>query len=238
VNRFVGPRSIGGLLLHLLRTAISQAGVATGVLLERPELTAFFAAAVFFSAFSFQHDLIHGALAVPSRLRHPLLAVVGALMQMSGHGTKVTHLHHHRRTFAEDDLEGLTAHVGWGRALLLSPLLSVRCRVEGWRRAGASDRRWQVAETIANVASVFVLPWPVVLVNVALGLAMPFWAGRIPHRAPAELVRLARKLDFSLSPTILSLAYHELHHEHPHVPTHRLGLLASSLERSARACAS
>jgi hypothetical protein len=46
MDRFVGPRSIGDLLLHLLRTGLSLAGVAAGVLLDRPELTAFFTAAV------------------------------------------------------------------------------------------------------------------------------------------------------------------------------------------------
>jgi hypothetical protein len=65
--------------------------------------------------------------------------------------------------------------------------------------------------------------------SVALQLTMPLWAGHIPHRAPASIVALARRFAFTRSAVLVSLAYHELHHAIPRVPTAELPSVARSV---------
>lgn len=210
------------------------AGAALAAASAEPLIAAPVGAALFLAAFGFNHDALHGALSLSRRGRDLALFCAGSAMLMSGHAIRVMHLLHHRRPMSDADLEGAAAKVSLPGAVLESPSLSLRYRLAGWRLASAKERRWQLAEYAADLALAVALlasglPGLQLYAVIALlfQVFMPAWAGHIPHRAPAWLLGLARRLARSRSLVVLSLAYHEAHHRHPAVPCRDLAQLAA-----------
>ena len=64
----------------------------------------------FFTYGSISHDLVHGSLRLPRRLNEVLLCLIELITFRSGHAYRITHLHHHARFPAADDLE---IFLGW-----------------------------------------------------------------------------------------------------------------------------
>jgi fatty acid desaturase len=185
---------------------------------------------LFLAAFSFAHDLAHGALGLPARANRWLLSFAGAAMLTSGHAMRVAHLRHHAAPLAADDFEGAAVRVSFLRAVLAAPYLTFAARREAWRRGSRQDRRWQLAEHVVSlVLALVVVGRTYALVALLLQLFAPVWAGRLPHTAPRWLVRAARALAWTRSVSVLSLAFHDEHHEHPKVPTLALRRLAAPL---------
>lgn len=220
---------------HLARIAVMFAALVIGATFG-PAAIAAASASLFFAAFAAQHDLAHGALRLPRRIRELALSAVGALLLMSGHATRTLHLRHHSRLFAEDDLEGSSAKLSLLRAIWAAPVLAIRMRLEALSSVHGRERRFVVVEYLLNAMTVLAMPALCgevgaiyAAIAVSLQIAMPVWAGHIPHRAPVWAVAIARRLAFTRSPTMLSLAYHDLHHEHPRVPTAELGVFASAV---------
>ena len=220
------------LALHAFRATFSLAGLVGAITGGNPVLVVVFTIAVFLGLFSLQHDLMHRALGLPRTIRAPFLCLIGSLLLMSGHATQKMHHLHHRCPLGPKDLEGRTAVLPLMDALLQSPWLVARMRWEAWRRSGRISRKWQLGEAAINLAGIVTLAfWGpmtqlVLLVSLGLQFSMPIWAGRIPHSAPRWVIEVAKKMAFTLSPTILSLAYHELHHQRPWIPTQSLGRFA------------
>lgn len=226
-------------LSHLCRSALCLGLLGWALASGRLEAVALTTLWLYFALFTFQHDLLHGALGLKRALREPLLAGVGALILSSGHSVRVVHLLHHRRPLAPEDLESAAVRGSVFAALPRLPAWLYAYRAEAWRRASAPERRWIGAETLLNAAALGALgsvpPLALVLVlMLALQLSAPIWAGRIPHRTPEPLMWLARRLAFTRSPTFLSLAFHELHHAHPKVPVAELPALARAPRLTAR----
>lgn len=217
---------------HMIRIALSIAALLIAVRFGPLAIIAA-SAAIFLAGFAAQHDVAHGALkSIPKRLREHALSAVGALLLMSGHSMRALHLRHHARLFAGDDLEGASAKMSLVGAVIASPGLAIRMRIEALRTTHAREKRFMMLETALNLAAAVLLPMLFGVVGllyvataIALQLTMATWAGHIPHRAPRWAIAFAESFAFTGSPTMLSLAYHELHHEHPRVPTARLGHL-------------
>ena len=212
------------LLAHVARVAAS----AVAYVALPGAYAALAAVGLFLAGFSFAHDLAHGALGLPARTNRLLLALAGATMLTSGHGMRVAHLRLHAAPLADDDFEGAAARGALFRALLLAPYFAFAVRREAWRRASRLDRRWQLGEHVASlVLALLVVGRTYALVAFALQLLAPVWAGRIPHTAPRWIIRCARAFAWTRSVTVLSLAFHDAHHEHPKVPTLSLASLRS-----------
>jgi fatty acid desaturase len=187
----------------------------------------------FLEAFALMHDVSHGALLLPRRANEVALALSGALLLMSGHALRALHLVHHARALADDDLEGRPARGTLWRALAGGLRAAVELRLHAFAGAGRRGRAWQAIETVAGVIVGCALlasgRAPLVtyaLVAILAQATMAVWAAYIPHNAPAWLTRLAARFAWTGSPTMLSLAYHELHHARPEVPCRRLPALA------------
>lgn len=222
------------LLTHLARSTLCLGLLGVALASAHPGAIAVTTLWFYFALFTFQHDLLHGALGLHRRVREPLLMAVGALILSSGHSVRVVHLLHHHRPLAPEDLESAAVRGSVVAALPRLPGWLLAYRAEAWRRASTPERRWIGAESLLNAALLVILvALPalriIAAVMLALQLSAPIWAGRIPHHAPAALVRLARALSFTHSPTFLSLAFHELHHEHPKVPVAELPALSLAL---------
>ena len=198
-----------------------------------------FAAALFFTAFSVAHDATHGSLGLPRRVNTIVLSLSALLMLVSGHAMRRMHLLHHARTLPDADLEGRGARLPAVAALLGGPANALALRLAAFRGARRRERVVQAVETIAGVALVALAVWTrhvplLVHVTVALALqaSMALWASHVPHHTPARVVEACKRLGFLRSPTLLSLAYHDLHHRRPGVPCQDLAIVAPPL-RSA-----
>jgi fatty acid desaturase len=211
-----------GMLVYLPRLLASLA-----VLALVPQLAPIAALALFMIAFAIAHDAAHGALGLPRRITNLVLAAGGIAIGTSGHALRLMHMRHHARELAPDDLEGAAARMTFWRALAASPRLALALHAAAWRSAGAHERRWQLGEYVGLailVAGGLVGPRPLAIyaaVALAMQLLAPWWAGHIPHRSQ-PLITLARRLAVTGSPTLISLAHHDLHHRRPKVPTWRL----------------
>lgn len=217
---------------HLARIAICATAVA---LSPWPWATVIAAALLFLAAFALAHDLTHDALGLPRQANQALLAAAGLVMLLDGHGMRRMHLRHHARPLEEGDLEGEGARRSALGALLVGPFNALALRAAALRGAPPSARGLQLAELAGSTLVVALalfgpIPLPAlrlhVLVALSLQATMSLWASHVPHRTPAWLARVARRLAFTRSPILLSLAFHGEHHATPRVPCARLAAVA------------
>src|SRR6266545_3907404 len=192
------------------------------------------AAAVFYAAFALAHDLTHGTLGLSVRARRWALAAAAQLLFVSGQTMRILHLRHHARPGAADDVEGVAIRLGLIGAWIRLPVLFFSMRHAAYQAAKPAARRWLIGETVLTAIVVATsLVWEplrtYVVVALALQLSAPLWGGYLPHRAPEWLRSLAGRFAFTRSPTAISLAYHDLHHEHADVPCQNLGAFALEL---------
>jgi len=209
-----------------------------GLLVPALAVSAFF----FLAAQRVAHDAFHRALGLPRRGDHLVLAVLSVMTLGSHHAILVTHLLHHRLCLEEDDLEGLSARMGWLRALLSGPAFFVRKHLRALSDGTSRDRWWigaELALVAAWVAAVLgVLDAPAlryhVLAMAAGNCLYPFASVWLVHRGCEDSPYLARTLRRRLlNLATLGMLRHAEHHLFPSVPTCRLERLAERIDRAA-----
>src|SRR5882724_8313124 len=84
---------------------------------------------------SVSHDLVHRTLALPRWLNEALLCAIELIGFRSGHAYRFTHLHHHARFPADDDIEARSARMSLIGALLDGLTLQPRLWVFAMRNA-------------------------------------------------------------------------------------------------------
>lgn len=190
---------------------------------------------LFLTSFTVAHDASHGALGLSRRAHRVLVSLAALPMLISGQAMRRMHAIHHARPLADDDLEGDGARRSALGAIATGPCNAVALRIAAFRRAPRTERVVQLAESLAGLALGLVLaasgrPALVTYVVTALvlQLSMSFWASHVPHHAPAWAIAASRRLSFLRSPVLLSLAFHELHHQRPRVPCQELASVGSS----------
>jgi beta-carotene hydroxylase len=195
----------------------------------------------FFTYASVSHDLVHRTLRLPPRVNELLLCLIELICFRSGHAFRVTHLHHHARFPADDDLEGRAARMAWWRALLDGVVAQPRQWLWALGHAPDRERRWVVAEGILVIvlAATCLLAWPLSPVPAAYALVIiagswiyPFMTSFMPHNAAGadtlSQTRLFRGRVISL--LAVEHLYHLEHHLYPQVPHHRWPELARRLD--------
>jgi fatty acid desaturase len=188
-----------------------------------------FAVLLFLAAFAMTHDTTHGALRIPGRLNEIALSLSAAVMLMSGHALRRSHLEHHKHPLADGDIEGEAARYPFHVALLLSPRTTIRWTTESYRLAHPRERRAIVVETFATTAITVLLLVTgsavcqlYVATALTMRLFMGVWASNLTHRTPHWLVACARPFEKLGSVLAKSLVHHELHHRRPAIPCARL----------------
>jgi beta-carotene hydroxylase len=189
---------------------------------------------------SVSHDLVHRTLRLPLSLNEWLLCTMELLTFRSGHAYRVTHLHHHARFPAHDDLEATVARLPLWRALLEGFTLQPRLWLFALRKPGA-HRAWVIGEGAAIAALLLLaacaFPWtPLPAIYAGLMIAgswvYPVATVIIPHHAagqdPLTQTRLFRGRVLSL--IALEHLYHLEHHLYPQVPHHNWPRLARRLD--------
>jgi fatty acid desaturase len=209
--------------------------LALAALVWIPVLAPLGALAIFLVAFAITHDAAHGSLGLSRRATDFVLAAGGVAIGTSGHALRLMHMKHHAHELAADDLEGAAAKLSFWRAIVAAPRLAVALHTTAWRTATPRERRSQLVEyaaLAAVLAAALAGPRPLAVyaaVTMAMQLFAPWWAGHIPHRGPWRA--LAARFATLGSPTLASLAHHELHHRRPKLPTWRLHAAAIAERR-------
>ncbi len=195
----------------------------------------------FFTYASVSHDLVHRTLRLPPRVNETLLCLIELICFRSGHAFRVTHLHHHARFPAADDLEGRAARMRWWRALLDGVVAQPRQWLWALGHAPDRERRWVVAEGILVLVllAICLVAWPLSPVPAAYALVIiagswvyPFMTSFMPHDAGGADVLSQTRLFRGRMISILAVEhlYHLEHHLYPQVPHQRWPELARRLD--------
>ena len=188
---------------------------------------------------SISHDLVHRTLRLPAALNEVLLCAIELLAFRSGHAYRFTHLNHHARFPAADDLEGAAAGMTWWRALVDGITLQPRLLRFALRRD--RDRSWVVGETLGVsvlfAAAVAASPWTIAPAAYAALMILgswvfPFVTSFIPHNPQGDTALTQTRLFRGriLSLVALEHLYHLEHHLYPQVPHHNWPELARRLD--------
>ena len=189
---------------------------------------------------SISHDLVHRTLRLPPWANEPLLCAVELIALRSGHAYRVSHLNHHARFPAEDDIEAAAARLPMRRALLDGITLQYRLFFAALKKRG-SHRMWVICEgaaiAVLLAGAVASLPWtPIPMIFCALMIAgswiFPVVTVIIPHNANGENEWTRTRLFRGKVLSILAFEhlYHLEHHLYPQVPHHNWPRLARRLD--------
>lgn len=199
------------------------------------------ALACFLAGFVQLHDAMHRSLGLPRAVNELVIAASGLLLLKSGHALLATHMRHHGRVLARDDPEAGVVHMRLLRVLWAGPFLVLGNR----RRALEIAPRTRVSQLAETGLTLLLLAaaiemerrWgsPAGLVYWAVAAilsgTMALWAGYLPHTLSSQraLIRWAAWGARGWTPVLNSLAYHDLHHRFPRVPTSLLPALAGKM---------
>jgi len=189
---------------------------------------------------SISHDLVHRTLRLPRWLNEALLCAIELLTFRSGHAYRLTHLHHHARFPAADDLEAGASRMPLAQAMFDGLTLQPRLWLFAVKQKGP-QQPWVIAEGIAIVllltATVLALPHSFLpAIYAALMIAgswiFPIVTVLIPHDATGETSLTQTRLFRGRMLSLLALEhlYHLEHHLYPQVPHHNWPKLARRLD--------
>ena len=189
---------------------------------------------------SSSHDLVHRTLRLPRRLNDFMLSLIELLSLRSGTAYRLSHMYHHRRTLASDDIEAATAHGSLLWALASGPTTQVQLWLWAWRRHKRL-RPQLLAEAIGIIvliaAATVALRWtPAPMIYVVLVIAgswlFPLITVYIPHNGRADTPLAQTRLFRGKLIQLIAFdhLYHLEHHLFPAVPHHHWKTLARRLD--------
>jgi len=194
----------------------------------------------FYTYGSISHDLVHRNLRLRPLVNDVLLTAIELLGIRSGHAYRLSHLHHHARFPAADDIEAASSRLPFGRAIFAGLTLQPRLYLWALRKPGP-HRRWVIAEGLLILgliaASLAALTWTILpALYIALMIAgswvFPIITVLIPHdrHGKNELTQTRLFRGKMLSILALEHLYHLEHHLYPQVPHHNWPELARRLD--------
>ncbi|GAA0560709.1 fatty acid desaturase family protein [Actinomadura livida] len=201
-------------------------------------LTPVVAFGIFVAVVTATHDVVHRSLGLGRRATEWALFLLGAVLLESGHAYRATHLQHHRTFPSDEDPEGHPANLSALGAILYGPVFLVRLWCWAFRRSGAGQRVWLLAEAALPIAAVGagallsrgLLAYAVMMI--VGSWVYPLLTVHLPHRHYGDTpLTQTRTLRGRIVPALfLELTYHLEHHLYPQVPSHQLARLARRLD--------
>lgn len=196
---------------------------------------------MFITYVSTSHDLVHRTLGFTRNANEWLLAAVELLVLRSGHAFRITHLHHHRKFPAADDIEGASAGMPLWRALLEGVGQQPRLFRWAWRQARRDEKAWLAFEgagcVVLFAASCVALRWSAIPFIYAATVTVSSWLYPvatvwIPHRHEGkDVFGQTHAVRGRFVPMLLlQHTYHLEHHLYPSVPSFNWRKLAERLE--------
>lgn len=193
---------------------------------------------VFLTGLRQAHNAYHVSVGISRRGCDWLLYFLSWVMTGSMHVVRLNHLHHHRHSLMEEDVEGFTARLKWWQALLVGPYFPYRLHMFALRTADRTQMRHILFELGLNVVwTAFVAyaalvwgQWWLALMLVTMWSAQSmtgFFAVWTVHHGCDARLHVARTQRGRLKNLISYQMFHHLeHHLFPAVPTchwHKLG---------------
>lgn len=199
------------------------------------------AAFAFMLGLRIAHNAFHGNLGLSAGATDVVMGVLSVLMVGSMHAIHHTHSYHHKHCMAPGDIEGQIATMGFGEAVLKSPLYPFYIHFAALRDGSAKHKRWIIAELLAaalwqcavwQIAALQPFAHFSLLMLVANALA-PLVGIWLVHRACESSAFSARTCRSRvLGRLTFGMFYHLEHHLYPAVPTCHLPELARRLDRA------
>jgi fatty acid desaturase len=188
------------------------------------------------------HNAHHYALGIPRLATEWVMFTLSVLMLGSMHAVQVNHLRHHKDCMGDGDVEAISARMSGVLAVLFGPAFPVLLHLNAFRLATPRQRRWVVAELLANAAwvglvfgvlDVAALKYHVIAMAAGQCLTA-FFAVWTVHRGCDRSHFIARTLRGRLrNVASFGMFFHVEHHLFPRVPTCHLAALAERLDRAA-----
>lgn len=194
------------MLLHALHLVVP----ATLFFFDAPWLAS---AGVFLGAFALFHDTVHANLGLPRRVNEVVLTLSAALIGISGLAGRRNHLFHHAHPGAAGDMEGRDVDAPLWVALVRAPITWFALLLNHWKKPRFA-LEWLLVLVLLRLA-----PAEYVIVVMVAQATMPLWAGRLSHRPPAWLLRLAEPMARAGITVATLFVTHDAHHARPWVPT-------------------
>ena len=189
---------------------------------------------------STSHDLVHRTLGLSAAMSDLWLSLIELGSLRSGTAYRLTHLHHHRRTLADDDIEASSVRGTWVGSLIDGVTMQPRLWIWAWRHEKRYRLRlgFEAAGIVALISmAAGAMRWtsvPAVYVGLVIGgsWVFPLVTVYIPHVAgatdPIRQTRLFRGLAIRIIGA--EHLYHLQHHLYPAVPHHNWPQLAARLD--------
>lgn len=189
---------------------------------------------------SVSHDLVHRSLGLGRRANDVLLTLIELLAFRSGTAYRLSHLHHHRRYPAEDDVEGAAAGMTLWGALVEGIHFQLKIFTWAWRQH--PRRRFGLAIEGTLIAALYamsalLLPWTPIPLLYAILMTVGAWiipliTSYLPHDPGAtdELHQTRAYRGVVLSVLAFQHLYHLEHHLYPAVPHQHWPELARRLD--------
>ncbi len=197
---------------------------------------------MFMTGLRVTHNAFHRTLGLPRRGGDIVMFTLSALLGGAMHAIEHTHLRHHARCMASDDVEGQVALLGFWRALAHSPRYPLLIHVQALRHGTRRQKRW-IALELTTVAAIQIAIWCVsdsdtwktislsLLFANASAAMVGIWA---VHRGCEHTGYAARTSRNPVLNALVGNMFHHLeHHLYPGVPTRRLRILAQRLDAAA-----
>lgn len=186
------------------------------------------------------HGAQHYSLGIPRLAQDGLLAALSILMLSSLHALQATHMHHHRHTMEDGDIESATARMSWWKALLSGLWFMVALNWEGYKLSKPAKRTWIWIEVSAILAYlVVVFGWGTIglqrfVIAMAVGecLTGSFAVWTVHHHCDPDHQLARTQRGWWQTALTYQMFYHVEHHLFPAVPTARLPELAARIDQS------
>jgi fatty acid desaturase len=188
------------------------------------------------------HNAYHYALGIPRAATEWVMFVLSVLMLGSMQAIQVNHLQHHKHCMDDDDVEAMSARMSGFLAIPIGPVFPVLLHLNAFRLANRWQRRWIIAELLANavwvglvfgVLDVAALKYHVVAMAIGQCLTAFFAVWTVHHDCDRSHF-IARTLRSRLLNLLsFGMFFHVEHHLFPRVPTCHLSILAERLDQAA-----
>jgi fatty acid desaturase len=188
------------------------------------------------------HNAHHYALGVSKRATEWVMFALSVMMFGSMHAVQVNHLRHHRFCMGPGDVEAMSAHMPWWKALLTGPVFTVRTHNAALRHGGPASRSWIRAELAANVVvfvivlaalDVAALRYHLVVMMLGQCFSAFFAVWSVHHGCDPAGVHSRTIRNRFIATAAYGMFYHLEHHLYPAVPTAHLAELARRIDAVA-----
>lgn len=187
------------------------------------------------------HNAFHYSLGITREMTELVMFVLSGLMLGSMHAIQINHLRHHRYCMSEEDIEASCAKLPALKAILIGPLFPIRLHIKAIEVGNIRQIIWIIFELFlslliviyAYITPIFWIKFHISAMLIGQCLTSFFAVWTVHHHCQEHRL-IARTIRNRLKAVLTyNMFYHVEHHLFPSVPTCRLHILASRVDKIA-----